>query len=78
MNFPFKTIEKRLYRGSKMNINPELTGTTLKEFKTQLHWRDTMNYAAAIGDNNPLYFDNEREGALLRIPSFPWLSPGKF
>ncbi len=34
-------------------------------------WRDTMNYAAAIGDGNPRYFDDEGAGGLIAHPVFP-------
>ena len=40
-----------------MKINSQFVGTRFKPLHMQIHWRDTMNYAAAIDYNNPLYFD---------------------
>jgi len=53
-----------------MKINPNLVGTRLKPYHTRVHWRDTMNYAAAISDDNPLFFDDERDGGVLVHPMF--------
>ena len=53
-----------------MEISPNLVGTHLKPYATQIHWRDTMNYAAAIFDSNPLFFDDERNGGVLVHPMF--------
>ena len=33
-------------------------------------WRDTMNYAAAVRDNNPRYLDDERPGGIVAPPMF--------
>ena len=40
----------------------------LKRYETAVFPRDTMNFAAAIADHNPLYFDDERDGELVRPP----------
>jgi len=53
-----------------MEISPNLVGTRLKPYAAQIHWRDTMNYAAAIFDDNPLYFDDEQDGGLVVHPMF--------
>jgi acyl dehydratase len=53
-----------------MEISSNLVGTRLKPYHTQIHWRDTMNYAAAIFDNNPLFFDDEQDGGILVHPMF--------
>ena len=53
-----------------MEISPNLVGTHLKPYSAQIHWRDTMNYAAAIFDSNPLFFDDERNGGVLVHPMF--------
>ncbi|MCG6879842.1 MAG: MaoC family dehydratase N-terminal domain-containing protein [Deltaproteobacteria bacterium] len=53
-----------------MEISSELTGTPLKEFSTEISWRHTTNYAAAIQDSNPRYFDDERPDGLLAPPMF--------
>jgi acyl dehydratase len=53
-----------------MRINSQLVGTPLKMFKSRITWRDTMNYAAAIKDGNPQYFDDERKEGILAPPMF--------
>ncbi len=53
-----------------MEISPNLVGARLKPYSAQIHWRDTMNYAAAIFDSNPLFFDDERNGGVLVHPMF--------
>jgi acyl dehydratase len=53
-----------------MKINPNLIGTELKPYRTRIKWRDTMNYAAAIFDRNPLFFDDERETGVFVHPMF--------
>lgn len=53
-----------------MEIDSGLVGTRLKEYETVVSWRHTMNYAAALDDNNPLYFDDEREGGIMAPPMF--------
>lgn len=42
-----------------MKIDSSFTGTPLKDYTTTVTWRTTMNYAAAVGDANPVYFDDE-------------------
>jgi acyl dehydratase len=53
-----------------MEIGSHLVGTRLKEYRKEIGWRETMNYAAAVGDNNPLYFDDERDGGIVAHPMF--------
>jgi len=53
-----------------MEISPNLVGTRLKQHSVQIHWRDTMNYAAAIFDSNPLFFDDEQDGGVRVHPMF--------
>ncbi|MFW6334473.1 MAG: FAS1-like dehydratase domain-containing protein [Desulfosalsimonas sp.] len=48
-----------------MEIDTRFAGTTLRSRKTTVNWRDTMNYAAAVGDNNPLYFDDTRDTGII-------------
>ncbi len=36
----------------------------LKNYTTELNWRDTTSYAIAIEDQNPLYFNDESEKGL--------------
>ncbi len=52
-------------------IDSSLAGTPLKKCEVPVTWRDTMNYAAAIGDGNPRYFDDEGAGGLIAHPVFP-------
>jgi hypothetical protein len=53
-----------------LEISPNLVGTRLKPYHAQIHWRDTMNYAAAIFDSNPLFFDDEQDGGVWVHPMF--------
>jgi acyl dehydratase len=53
-----------------MEISPDLVGTRLKPHAAEIRWRDTMNYAAAIFDSNPLFFDDEQDGGVLVHPMF--------
>jgi len=53
-----------------VEISSELTGTPLKDFVTGISWRRTTNYAAAINDVNPRYFDDERPDGLVAPPMF--------
>ncbi len=55
----------------KPKINSNLAGTPLKNFEIETSWRKTMNYAAAIGDNNPAYFDDESPSGIIAHPVFP-------
>ncbi|MCX8124557.1 MAG: MaoC/PaaZ C-terminal domain-containing protein [Spirochaetes bacterium] len=42
-----------------MKIDSSFVGTPLKAYTTTISSRATMNYAAAIDDDNPLYFNDE-------------------
>ena len=53
-----------------MELSPDFAGTRLKEFKTAVEWRETMNYAAAVGDANPWYVDDTRDGGVVAPPMF--------
>lgn len=53
-----------------MQISSKFLGTTLKEYHTKVEWRNTMNYAAALEDNNPWYFDDERDRGIVAPPMF--------
>jgi len=55
---------------SGLQISAELVSTPLKPYRTRVHWRDTMNYAAAVGDANPFYFDDERADGIIAPPLF--------
>lgn len=53
-----------------MELSSHFVGTRLKEYRTTVTWRDTMNYAAAVGDANPCYLDDERPGGIVAPPMF--------
>lgn len=38
-----------------MEISPSFAGTRLKDYRSNVTWRQSMNYAAAVNDSNPLY-----------------------
>jgi acyl dehydratase len=53
-----------------MEINSSFTGTRLREFRKEIGWRGTMNYAAAIDDMNEMYFNDERPGGVMAPPMY--------
>jgi acyl dehydratase len=53
-----------------MEMDSRFAGAPLKAYHTEIHWRDTMNYAAAVGDANPHYFDDERPEGVVAHPMF--------
>ncbi|MDP3284476.1 MAG: MaoC/PaaZ C-terminal domain-containing protein [Desulfobacterales bacterium] len=53
-----------------MELGAHLVGSGLKEYRKEVGWRETMNYAAAVGDNNPCYFDDERTEGIIAPPMF--------
>jgi len=53
-----------------MELNTGFAGTPLRSRRTIVNWRDIMNYAAAVGDNNPVYFDDTRENGIIAPPMF--------
>jgi acyl dehydratase len=53
-----------------MNFPSRFVGSPLKPYETQITWRQMMNYAAAINDPNPCYFDDERPGGIIAHPMF--------
>ncbi len=53
-----------------MEISSKFVGVSLKEYRTVVNWRDTMNYAAAIADNNPHYFDDEQASGIVAPPMY--------
>lgn len=54
-----------------MKLNSEMAGTPLKPYTTQVSWQQTTNFAAAIQDDNPVYFDDTRDGGIVAPPTFP-------
>ena len=51
-----------------MQLSSHYVGLRLKSYQTQATARRSTNYAAALGDANPLYFDDGREGGILAPP----------
>ena len=54
-----------------MELQSNLIRTSLKDRTCSVSWRNIMHYAAAINDNNPYYFDDERDGGFIAHPLFP-------
>jgi len=54
-----------------MNLSSDFVGATLREYACTINARWAMNYAAAIGDNNPVYFNDERPEGIIAPPLFP-------
>jgi acyl dehydratase len=54
-----------------MMIPSDFVGAVLKEYLCRISARQIMNYAAAVGDPNPLYFDDERPEGIVAPPLFP-------
>ncbi|MFC1474873.1 MaoC/PaaZ C-terminal domain-containing protein [bacterium] len=67
--------------GGAMKLDSKFVGTKLKEYSSKIEWRETTNYAAAISDNNPFYFDDERDDGIVAPPMFAeglaWRISGK-
>ena len=53
-----------------MEISPDIVGFEIPERKHRIHWRETTNFAAAIGDSNPRYLDDTVKGGLVAPPLF--------
>jgi len=51
-----------------MKLSSRFVGTPLKDYHTEITWRRTMNFAAAVDDNNDCYVDDEREGGIIAPP----------
>ncbi|HMA66475.1 MAG TPA: MaoC/PaaZ C-terminal domain-containing protein [Desulfosalsimonadaceae bacterium] len=43
---------------------------SLPEFEAEVSQRDTMNFAAAVGDENPWYLDDSRAGGIIAPPMY--------
>jgi acyl dehydratase len=54
-----------------MKLDSRFAGAPLKEYHTNIPWRATTNYAAAVADENPLYFDDGKDRQLVAPPTFP-------
>lgn len=53
-----------------MEIDSSVVGTKLIGLEREISWRQTTNYAAAIGDMNPVYMDDQRPGGIFAPPMF--------
>jgi len=53
-----------------VKISSHFVGARLRGYETTATWRDTMNYAAALGDTNPCYLDDERPDGIVAPPMF--------
>ena len=56
--------------GRTMKLSADLVGTPLKKYQTKINWRETTNYAAAVQDNNPKYFDDREAAGIVSHPLF--------
>ncbi len=54
-----------------MQLTSDFVGASLKEYTCTVNGRWTMNYAAAIGDANPVYFNDERPEGIVAPPLYP-------
>jgi hypothetical protein len=54
-----------------MKLSSDFVGTSLKEYTCTVSARSSMNYAAALGDANPLYFNDESTQGIIAPPLFP-------
>jgi len=54
-----------------MQLSTDLVGTLLKPYQTKIKSRQTTNYATAIQDNNPVYFDDRKKDGIIAHPMFP-------
>jgi len=52
-----------------MQVNSDVVGKKLKEYTTEITQRQINNYAAAVGDTNPFYLDDERKEGLIAPPT---------
>ena len=53
-----------------MELDPGLVGRAFKGLSHEVTWRQTTNYAAAVGDANPRYLDDTRRGGIVAPPVF--------
>jgi acyl dehydratase len=51
-----------------MRIDARFVGTALEAVTAAVDPRRSMNYAAAVGDDNPRYFDDERPDGIIAPP----------
>jgi len=51
-----------------MKVSSHFVGIQFKPYQTTISQRGTMNYAAALNDNNPAYFDDTQDRPLVGHP----------
>jgi acyl dehydratase len=51
-----------------MKVDSHYVGSALKLYRTAVLQRDTMNFAAAVSDTNPLYFDDLNPSGVMAHP----------
>jgi acyl dehydratase len=51
-----------------MELTSSFVGTPLKPYRVEISWRQMMNYAAAVQDDNPVYFSDQAEGGVIGHP----------
>lgn len=54
-----------------MKLSSDFVGASLKTYTCAVDARWTMNYAAAIGDANPIYMNDERPEGIVAPPLYP-------
>jgi acyl dehydratase len=54
-----------------MKLTSDYVGAPFKEFTCNVDARRTMNYAAAVGDANSVYVNDERPQGIIAPPLFP-------
>ncbi len=53
-----------------MKIDSSMVGANIRGRQHTVDWRQTTNYAAAVGDVNPLYLDDTRDSSLIAPPCY--------
>jgi len=53
-----------------VKLDSNIVGTELAGLEREVAWRDTMNFAAAVADLNPLYMDDTAQGGVMAPPLF--------
>ena len=51
-----------------LQIDSQCVGRMTKPHFVEVGWRESMNFAASIGDANPYYFDDTREDGIIAPP----------
>ncbi|NOY78334.1 MAG: hypothetical protein GXO76_10755 [Calditrichaeota bacterium] len=54
-----------------LSIRSNLLQARFRQYDVTVGWRETKNFAAALHDSNPFYFDDERQGGISAPPTFP-------